>query len=217
MLVGVILILSSLVLPWWTSSEEVNASNSLGSVNYTVNSSFYPGSHYIVTCYGNHCPAKGKLTYSSNIGRIYDLAEWMVIGSGLFAIAGVALGLLGGLARYERLQILLTFVVVIVGIALAIACPVLVMAGQPGAIDKDSPNFLSCSTGGGASPCNSFSGNYCGYAFNGGCAPFTWGSGQGLVLEVVGGLVLVIGFLVMFFTFREASESTFDNYAADLV
>ncbi|MDE1819903.1 MAG: hypothetical protein KGI98_03495 [Euryarchaeota archaeon] len=201
LLVGAVLLIVSIATPFWSDTE------SGSGVTYTIQ--FFAGNEWKEICSGSSCPT-GTLTctYSSsgggcpaltNTGNLYGGVSGLLTGAIVLGFIAAILGLMGALAlSFGRIQMLLTWLLILVALALAIAAPMWALGGQPGALTSDYSSG-SCA---GTSPCNSFFGNACPSGTPSGVS-CNWGAGAGWYMAIAGFALLLVGFLFLFMTRRD--------------
>ena len=153
-------------------------------------------------------------TYSymglTHIGALYGDIEWLLIGCGIVALGGAALGIMGNFAKHRKWLMIVTCVVALASVALAVASPVWVAVGQPSACSGDSDCSGACSDwSSGATLCNSFSGSNCptsvvGVVTYSSCS---WGPGEGWYLDIIGAVVLTVGLLLLIIARRDSGST----------
>lgn len=208
LLIGAILILVSIALPWWSSTLTSEYASSPQIAATVVTTDFYPGSSYTVLCLLGCSPISSTQTYGSyfpNVGHIYGDVYWLLIGAGVVALAGASLGFMRVFAKFGRRHLIVTCAVAIASIVMAVAIPCWTAFAQPGTFNQDAAsNSALCWSG--SSPCNSF--------FGGGVSqgpPFsttyTWGPGAGWYLDIIGAVLATIGVIVLFIIYRGTYSS----------
>jgi hypothetical protein len=203
-LLGAVLILVSIALPWWSASQS-STSSTTGSLATTTN--FLPGSKFSYICSGSSCafnsvtePYVSSSTNYVNVGNMYEDVSWLLIGAGVIALAAFALWFLGGFVKFGRWLLIVICVMVLASLAMAIAAPVWTAAGQPGAFSSDSSG---CNGWSGTNPCNSFFGNNCPSSGAGiTYSSCSWAPGAGWYLDFAGGACVALGLVVLLRTRR---------------
>ncbi len=191
-LIGVILLISSLFLGWW--SYQISAFGDSDTATFGLPTT---SPQVSISCSGPDAACPSSETYSSyqatNTGNLYASVQYLLLG-------GLALGVVGAivslLSRGRQRLVQPALILIILALIVALLAPIHLLLAQPGAIAQDYSTSGNGNLGGGSngtSPANSFWGSTSGSG-----ATATWGPSPGWYLAVVGGVILIGGFALLF-------------------
>ncbi|MGC2035954.1 MAG: hypothetical protein WA761_11020 [Thermoplasmata archaeon] len=188
-----VLLLASVFLGWYVTTF----SGSNDGVSVSESATFVPGQTvtYSFSCSGSvACPASNQTTYSNlglnQTGKLYLTTQ-------ILLILGFILGFIGAIVLFVaragfRARRSIGMALVVLGLIVAIATPMMLLALQPNALHTDSFTTGANST---SSPATSFfgscSGSTCGLSGNAFNASETWGPGIGWYLAIVAFVLFV--------------------------
>jgi len=196
-LIGAILLISAVFIPWYVYQEK--SSTPVGSGSITINS--YPGlpsENGTIQCSSSgsvSCPysqtSYQKADYN-NTGAIAETGFFLLIVGFVLGFIGAILGVASrGNPRRSGPAI----VFAVIAMILAVVTPVLFMATLPGAQSKDIPTSARTTSSG---PWSSFFGSTSATPFPGVTVNLTWGPGMGWYLSFAAFVILLIGLLFLF-------------------
>jgi hypothetical protein len=200
MLGGVILLVASLFVGWWSiqlSGFDITETLVLG---FPATSG---GNGVSFECSGNlseftnHCPSPE--TYSnaslSSTGKLYTAIQSLVFAGIVAGLLGVllALGIVGGGNRRK-----LTIALACLAVSLALLAPVALTVAQPSAMNSDHPYGTIGSSA--TSPTNSFWGSNVSDGIS-----YSWGASAGWYLAL-GAFVLILVGLIQFARVPKSTE-----------
>jgi hypothetical protein len=182
-LVGTILLLVALVIPWWFASFTEGQDN--GMIQ------FLPGSQYSGSGVINDESFSGSQQYSAanltNVGNLYGAVLDGGLLAGVLGFVAIFLGFFGARGSFQtRTPLYLILVALGLTALIVTVMPLWVASAQPGAFAQDG---TFAGSGGGcpltSSPCNTFWGSA-----SVGSDSVSWGAGFGWYLTIVAAIFL---------------------------
>jgi len=204
-LVGVILLIAALLMPWYT--EKV----SLGGGDTTVN--FFPGlpsqsGSVSWSCSGGASCPSNETSYSgfipalTNVGNIAEAGFFLLI---VGIIVGVIAAAFGFMSRTNSRRAMPATTLGLLAMILALIAPIMFAALLPGAVSNDISSTSPQRYGSSSGPWSSFIGSTT-FTTPVGSASFSWGPGVGWYLGIAAFVVLLIG-VVLFLMSRKEPAS----------
>jgi hypothetical protein len=212
--VGVVLLVSSLLIGWYSVTARATGSEQGTTAYVNGTEVYYPLNQYSLqlTCAGSsYCPQNETETSSysqgtfDSIGTLYDIVAAFVIG-------GFALGFCAGVIAIasRRLGSRLVLGLALIAIILAVLAPTILMVAQPSVLS--SQRGSSSGSGDWSSFFGSCSGSNCGQSLVQGVGlNATWGPSLGWYLALSATAPLIAGlFLGRTPRAKSASESVYE-------
>ncbi|MCI4340420.1 MAG: hypothetical protein L3J73_04045 [Thermoplasmata archaeon] len=183
MIVGAVLLVSTIFLSWYTLSVSFNGQS--GSID------LHPDNQIVLTEAGVTVTESfsSSMTGLNSTGMLYTAVEGLMIGGGILGFIGAILGFMLGPRPNLRWGAILCG---ILAFALGIIGPVALALAQPGTLSSDSHGSFFGGGTSGTGPTSSFFGS----ATVGGASE-TWGPAIGFYLAIVAAVIALVGAILV--------------------